>query len=98
MIKILYKLKKDGKFKNIEVECTEMYLQRDVHDDFEDCYVYVDMQGNYYIEETNNEFRYFGHKIDGKTNYDLFIPLVPLAGKDLEIINDRYNVNLGGDE
>ena len=25
-----------------------------------------------------------------------FIPLIPLAGKDLEIINRIYNVNLGG--
>ena len=86
------KVKKGEKFEDIEVTNTYMYLQRNILGDYQNCYVYVDKQGNYYIEENDSTITYyFEYKEE-------FIPLIPLAGKDLEIINRRYNVKLGGDE
>lgn len=86
------KVKINGIFEDIEVTETEMYLQRYVLGDCQNCYVYIDKQGNHYIEENDSTITYyFEYKEE-------FIPLIPLAGKDLEIINRRYNVNLGGDE
>lgn len=79
----------DEKFEDIEVTITKMYLQRDVCDDIQDCYVYVDKKGNYYIEECDNEMEYFDEYKEE------FMPLIPLKGRDLMIINNRYNVNLG---
>lgn len=84
------KVKINGIFEDIEVTNTNMYLQRVILGDYQNCYVYVDKQGNYYIEENDSTITYyFEYKEE-------FIPLIPLAGKDLEIINRRYNVNLGG--
>ena len=83
-------MKINGIFEDIEVTETEMYLQRYVLGDCQNCYVYIDKQGNHYIEENDSTITYyFEYKEE-------FIPLIPLAGKDLEIINRRYNVNLGG--
>lgn len=82
-----YKAKNEkGFFEDIEVEKTDMMLQKDFPK-LEDYLVYVDKNGKYYIDE-GNEYTYF-------IEYnELFIPLIPLIGKVLEIINSKYNLNI----
>ena len=87
-------LKKDGVYTPFEGTKVDMYLQREIIVDgqyknsyeyeYENCYVYLDQKGNEYIEVSDSPWRYFWEFEKP------ILVLIPLEGRDLEIINARY--------